>query len=321
MTLVKHRHHCIADGNVNVVVARECLNRLRGGDTFSSSTGARNRVLQRGARADVGTERVVARQRRGACGDEVAHARQPRERIGPGTEREPKSGDLCEAARDDGGGGVVPKTHAVRDANGHGDDVLVRTAQLHAQHIRVRVRTEIPRRRGAGDTFSDVLRARCNDGGGGLLRSDFLRQVGAGDDGHAAAGHSPHFGEDFAHPQMARQLHALHQRHHGGIGRDRICQRLDDGAHLLRRQCDGDDLGIGQRLMRVRCAHHEFRKCDPREEALIGVTKRHLARHRAIATPQRDVATGVGKHRAKGGTPRTGAEHGRFHDASLIRML
>ena len=91
-------------------------------------------------------KRAVARQRRGAGGDEVAEPGEAGERQRVGAERRAQPGGLGQPAGDERRDGVVAEAHALRDAARERDDVLHRAAELAADDVGVRVRAEVGRR-------------------------------------------------------------------------------------------------------------------------------------------------------------------------------
>ena len=71
--------------------------------------------------------------------DEVADARQSAERVLRAAHFQPQTADFGNAARDEGGAGVVAVAQPAGNADGERLYVLHRAAQLHAEHVRVRI--------------------------------------------------------------------------------------------------------------------------------------------------------------------------------------
>ncbi len=254
---------------------------------------------------------VVARQRRGARRDEIAHAGQARERVGVRTQGQAQARDLGQTARDDRGGRVVAEAQAVGDAHAHRDHVLVGAAQFHAQHIRVGVRTEVRRCRGRRDGFGGTGVGRGDDGRRGLSRGDLAGQVGARDHHLTVGFHTPHLAQHLRHPLMRAHLDALHQGHH-----ERVCGHGggpggDDAAHVLRRQRHHREVDAVQGIERIGGRAHGLVHHHPGQEPLIGATLVDPGHHIGVATPQGHLAPGIGQDCGKGGAPRAGTEHRR----------
>jgi hypothetical protein len=168
-------HDGLGDRHFHVVPARELQHRVAGLHALGGLLGDGDDLFQAHAAAEVLTERAVARQRRAAGGDEVAHAREPGESVLVGAERGTEPGDLGEPAGHEQGAHVVAHAHADRDADGEGDDVLDRPAQLAADHVRVGVRTEVGGHAGELKLLRGRLVGAGHGGGRRLLQSDLAR--------------------------------------------------------------------------------------------------------------------------------------------------
>ena len=142
----------------------------------------RGRLVRGHAAAQVDAEGAVARQRRGAGGDQVADTGQAGERRGVRAERDPQPGHLGQAAGDERGLGVLAEPEPDRDAVGERDDVLDRAAQLDAHDVGVGVRAEVRREAGQLHAAGGLLVGAGHDGGRRLPLHDLAGQVGAGHD-------------------------------------------------------------------------------------------------------------------------------------------
>ena len=81
------------------------------------------------------SNRAVAAQRAGAGEHQVAYAGEAGEGFAARAAGNSQARDLRDAARDEGGGGVVAQTHADGDAGGNGDHILERAAELDANDV------------------------------------------------------------------------------------------------------------------------------------------------------------------------------------------
>ena len=103
-------------------------------------------LLERGAAHEGLAKAAVAGVLGGAGGHEVPHAGEPHAGHGLSSRGRHDTPDLCDAARHDGGEGVVAKSQACADAARDRDDVLHGAAGLNASDVLGHV--DAKRRRG-----------------------------------------------------------------------------------------------------------------------------------------------------------------------------
>ena len=215
--------------------------------------GGRVDLLGGHALAELLAEGPVARQRRGAGGDQVAEAGQAHQRQRVGAERHRQPGGLGEAAGDHRGGGVVAEAEADGHADREGDDVLVGAAELAAEHVDAGVGPERRRvaRAPAASSRRPRRRRRPREAAGSR-RAISLARLGPLTTA-IRSGPAPVTSRDhLAHPLEGAELDALHQRHHHGVARDAASRPLGEVlAQRLRRHREHDDLGAVQRLLGV----------------------------------------------------------------------
>ena len=129
---------------------------------------------------------------------------------GFGAARHAQPGHLRQSPRDEGGLGVGPVAEAVADAGGDGDGVLESAAQLHAHDVVIGVYAETGRVVELLHPFGDAGVPGGDDGGGGLVLDDLLREVGAGEDADAVLGDLREFGvDDLRHGEAGAELKSL----------------------------------------------------------------------------------------------------------------
>jgi hypothetical protein len=108
------------------------------------------KLRRRAAFAEALAEAEVARAYRRTCEYEVAEAGQAGKGLGPGAAGEAEAGHLGEAARDQGGAGVLAEPAPLDDSAGDGEDVLDGAADLGADDVVRQIGAEP----GAGDPGS-----------------------------------------------------------------------------------------------------------------------------------------------------------------------
>ena len=151
---LEHRAHALRDRELDLEAVREVAQDGRRRQPLDDHADLRRAPPPGGApRAMSSPARRFRPGRRPARDDEVAHAREPGERVGPRAGRLGEPPHLGEPARDERRLRVVAEREAVRAARGERDDVLRRRAQLDAGHVVAHVDAEerpSARRPGAG---------------------------------------------------------------------------------------------------------------------------------------------------------------------------
>ena len=153
------------------------------------------------ALAELLAEGPVARQRRGAGGDQVAEPGQAHQGQRVGAERHRQPGGLGEAAGDHRGRGVV----AEAEADGHADgEARRRSCRRRRARSRARRRWCRDGTPASGTTpcsrLATLLVGAGDDGGGRLAAGDLLGQVGAADHGDPLRAGAGDLGDHLAHP-------------------------------------------------------------------------------------------------------------------------
>ena len=101
--VVHDLHDLLGDRHLDAVRAAQLEDRQAGLHALAGLLGDRDRLVDGQALAEVLAERAVARQRRGAGGDEVAHAGQAQEGHRVGAERDAQARHLRQPAGDQRG--------------------------------------------------------------------------------------------------------------------------------------------------------------------------------------------------------------------------
>ena len=209
----------------------------------------------------------------GCCGhDEVADARQSAERVLRAAHFQPQTADFGNAARDEGGAGVVAVAQPAGNADGQRLDVLHRAAQLHAEHVRVRVGAHTGVHEHVLHRFRYLhVRAGGYDGSRHVKR-DFLRVGRAGQRNEFHMVMLPvlaqFVADDLGHGHECVRLNALGNIH------DNLSVR-DERARAFRRLPNGDRrhgekqniLAAGDRLQ-IAGEMHRFRNHQPRQRGM-----------------------------------------------------
>ena len=140
-------------------------------------------VREFSAFADLFAYGAVAAFGADAGGDQIAHTGQAAEGGFHGAHGDAQAGDFDEAARDEGGFGVVPRGQAIEDSGGDGDDIFGGAGQFGADHVSVGVDAEPLGGESRLDAFGQVGVLGGGDGGGGQIAGQFGGDVGAGQGG------------------------------------------------------------------------------------------------------------------------------------------
>ena len=171
--------------------------------------------------------------------DQIAHAREPRERLGLGAARLAEPCHLDEPTRDQGRLGIVAEAEPVDGARRERDHVLRGAAELDPDHVVVDVDAKRPR----VDRILEAQRERLvlgrDHGGAGQARGDLLRHVRPREHRDGATLHQ---GRE---PVAGRRVEALDETEHRCVAAN-TCQHLTErGAR------DGDDDEVGLLVRRV----------------------------------------------------------------------
>ena len=152
-----------------------------------------------------------------------------------------ETGHFGDAARDEGGGGVVAEVEAVGDAGGEGDDVLHGAAEFYAGDVVVGVDAKGGRGEVALDGLRDLRGGGGCDDSGGHAGGDLLREGWAAEHGEGIVRDG---GDDLRHAEEGGLLDAL-----GGAEDDLVSGKqrgdgCDDAAQMLRRGDAEEDVGF-----------------------------------------------------------------------------
>ena len=253
----------------------------------------------------------VARQRRHAGRDQVAHARQPGERQRLRPRRDAEARHLGQAARDDPGLRRVSEAEPVDHAGCQRHDVLQRARQLDPGQIGIRIDPEPIRRQDRCELRRQLAILGSHDRSGRLAAGDLARQVRPRQGGNAPAREL--LGGHLAHPQMGPFLDALHDAQQRGIGMERGRQAPKGAAQMGGRGGQHEEpMRLGEVGVIGRDA--EIRREDDAGQisvvrALVGELLGRLGRMR----PEADRALRIGQEHGQGRAPRA-----RTDDADLI---
>ena len=183
----------------------------RRGDAFGHAVARLRGFLHAHALAQVVAEGVVARQRRSACGDQVAHAGQTVEGLGQRASPGADVLDLGQAACLDHRGRVLAEARAMRHAHGERHHVLERSAQFQADHVGGDEGLEVVGRAQFRHAARHVDVGAADHGGGGFARGDLLAQVRSRDRHKTVGGQVERLGDHLVHALAGLLLNALHQ--------------------------------------------------------------------------------------------------------------
>ncbi len=172
--------HLLGDRHLDAVLAREPERGAAGADTFRNFAAKRGQNLGELAPcAELITNGAVAASEPGAGENEVADAGEAGERFAPPSAGDSEAGDLCDAAGDERGGGVVSEADADRDACGDGDDVFECAAEFDADDIGGGVKAEGLGGELALDQAAMAGSSKATVTAVGWPCGDFLREAGA----------------------------------------------------------------------------------------------------------------------------------------------
>src|SRR6266850_2152300 len=312
LAFAQHEVCLLGDGHHDATLCRSAVGRLSGRHALGDLTSEALRDLaHRDALREHLADHPVARELARAGGDEVAETRQTSDGERVRAFREPVARDLREAARDEPSFGVLAVAHAIDRARAERDDVLQRSAQLHADDVGVRVdaehrrpdeRLEMPGRRSV-DGRDD--RGRREAGG------DLSADVRPGEDRDSIRRDG--FGPELAHPPAVfgkafrrgedAVLFAEPRRHAIAEVAYAPARRGDD--EIVRRE---RALEIGRHLDAVGHA-------DPGEVLAILASRRDLLRLRGVADPEDHVLATIAREDGREGrAPGSGLEHAHRHE-------
>ena len=300
---------CCGDRGVDAVAVGEVEDRGAGLGTLGDLAGGGDDLLGGHPLAELLAEGAVARERRGAGGDEVAETGQPHQgqRVGAELHRQP--GGLREAAGDQRRGGVVAEPEPDRHPDAQRHDVLVGAAELAAEHVGAAVGAERLRVAQVLQPLRHGLVRAGDHAGRRLAQGDLAGQVGPADDGDPLGTGAGDLGDHLAHPLGGAELDALHQGHEDGVARHHVGPLAEVLAQLLRRHRQHHELRARGRLGRVGRGPDRSAELDPREVLGVLVPLVDRRAHLGAASPDGDVVARVGEHQAERRTPRAGAEH------------
>src|SRR5262249_32679391 len=123
--------------------------------------------------ADLSIAAVLAHAGR----DQITQSRQSGERLRLSAEGNAKPCHLRQAARQQGGLGVVTEAQPVADAGGNADDILQCSAEFDTNHIEIGVNTEAIRAEVLLNPASQFQVAAGSDQRGRQTATDFLRMA------------------------------------------------------------------------------------------------------------------------------------------------
>src|SRR5882757_5806373 len=143
LVVVKDGVHLFSDGHFDPVACGEAECGGGAADAFGHfAVEAGDDVGQLAAASELDADGAVAREGAGAGEDEVADAGEAGKGLAAASAGYGETSHLGDAARDEGGGGVVAEVEAVGDAGGESDDVLQGTTEFHAGDVVVGVDAE-----------------------------------------------------------------------------------------------------------------------------------------------------------------------------------
>ena len=204
--------------------------------------------------------------------DEVADARQSAERVLRAAHFQPQTADFGNAARDEGGAGVVAVAQPAGNADGERLDVLHRAAQLYAKHVRVRIGAHTGVHEHILHRFRHLhVRAGGYDGSRHVKR-DFLRMGRAGqrDKLHMVmlTVLAQFVADDLGHGHECVRLNALGNIHDNLSVRDeraRAFRRLPNGD---RRHGKKQNILAACHCLQIAGEMHRFRNHQPRQRGM-----------------------------------------------------
>ena len=290
-----------------------------GRHAFGHAVAHARRLLHAQPLAQVRAERVVAAQRRPAGGDQIAHAREPAERLGVGAGRLAQRGHLGQAARLDHRGGVLAIACATRHADGERDHVLQRSAHLQSDDVGGDERLEIMRGAGMGHTARIVDVRAGDDGGGRLARGDLLAQIRSGDGGEPVLRQAEGLGDDLVHPFAGGAFDALHQGDDDGVAGDQVAERFERDAGGLRGNGDDDDLRSPDGLGAIAGGGHVLGETfDAGQADGVVVTVADAFDDFGFDGPHRHVVARIGQHLTECRAPRACAQYRDLHRSAPL---
>ncbi len=141
--LVQDGVHLFGDGHFHVAGVSQADGGGGGEDAFGDhAVHAGDDFGELLAAAEFDADAAIARQAAGAGEDEVAESGESGHGFGAASAGDDEARHFGQAARDEGGDGVVAEAEAVADSGGDGDGVLQRAAEFHADHVVVGVDAE-----------------------------------------------------------------------------------------------------------------------------------------------------------------------------------
>src|SRR5581483_8329740 len=133
--------HLFGNGHLNAEPARERIQLARRGDAFRFLANFLQHFLELTPLAQTETHATIARHVVGTRKNKIAGAGQTHKRLRLAAQRHSEPRELGQAARHEGGARVGAETKPVAYARRDGDNVLYRTAELHAGQIVAGVNT------------------------------------------------------------------------------------------------------------------------------------------------------------------------------------
>ena len=226
---------------------------------------------------------------------------------------------------------VVAEAELLRRARRDRDDVLEGPAQLDAEHVAVHVEPEPTAAEPLLDPRGERHVLRRDDRRRRQPAGDLQREVGARQRGDAPRIDGAGLGDDLGHPQVGPGLDALHDRQHGGRGREVRRGSIERLPDVGRRDGDDDEVDrLGDRRRIVRGADR-VRQVDARQARLVAPGVADACRRLRGVADERDrlpLGEDGGERRAPGtraedGHPRrrTGEPRGRARPLGAAHQL
>ena len=264
--------HRPGDGHVHAHPLGQLQHALGRRDALDDALEARGGLGERLAFPDGLSERAVSPDGADTGGHQVAHARQPGERLVSPPHRLGQPGNLRQAACDQGGLGVVAGRQAVQNPRRNRDDVLRRAGDLDAHGVEVGVDAEVRSADAALNAEGEVRLGGRHGHAGGLAAGDLRRDGRPGQHGQGARRVRrvvQHVAKDLRGAQERLILDALGHR---ADRHRRRAERLQPPPHApdeLRRHGGDGPVRPGQRPLVVGADLDALAQRHPRQEAAV----------------------------------------------------
>ncbi len=234
--------HRLRDRHVHIMAASERRDRLGGMDALLDRHPLAQDIREFSALAERNAERGIARFRAVAAQVEVARSREPHERLHPRAHRDAQARHLGESARKQRCARALAQLPPHCRAAGDGDDVLQRSTDEGTDDVVRDIGAEARCPDRPREPFTDFAVGAGESHADRAVHCDVVREGRAGQDRYRRA--RKRFGDDLRHQGTASALDALRARNHRHPSAETGAQLTRDGAHVLRRRSEEEEVGL-----------------------------------------------------------------------------